>query len=279
MKKILKKFEFTVLFYRSMKQFHQIWINTQNQIKNEKIQVKILKDREKFIDDYLIKNSVRKLQIGSGTNQLAGWLNTDIEPATSETIFLDATLPMPFPDQSFNYVFCEHMIEHLHYQDGLSMLSEIYRVMKPNGRVRVSTPNMLNIIGLFSEQKTLEQRQYIRWSSCDLLGLYSESKSHLQIHKKEWDIDFHHFNDNYPDIENDSVSFIVNNFFRSYGHLFLYDPQTLTKLLSSVGFNSVTRMKPGQSNDPMLQNLELHGNLIGTAINEFETMVFEACKQ
>ena len=75
------------------------------------------------INHYLASHDVRKLQIGSGKNFLDGWLNSDINPGR-ESVFLDATKRFPLPDSSFDYVFCEHLIEHLEYREGVRMLRE-----------------------------------------------------------------------------------------------------------------------------------------------------------
>ena len=41
---------------------------------------------ERSIRDYLKFYQVRKLQLGAGGNDPAGWLNTDIEPASKKSI-------------------------------------------------------------------------------------------------------------------------------------------------------------------------------------------------
>ena len=66
---------------------------------------------------------VRKLQLGAGGNNVPGWLNTDIDVGSNQA-YVDATKPFPFSDGSINYVFSEHVIEHLTYEQGLGMLKE-----------------------------------------------------------------------------------------------------------------------------------------------------------
>ncbi|HTB62367.1 MAG TPA: class I SAM-dependent methyltransferase [Opitutales bacterium] len=51
--------------------------------------------------------------------------------------------PLPYPDATFDLVTCTEVIEHLeHYR---FTLREIYRVLKPGGRLVVTTPNILNM--------------------------------------------------------------------------------------------------------------------------------------
>lgn len=53
------------------------------------------------------------------------------------------TEPLPFADASFDLVTCTEVVEHLeHYRE---TLREIYRVLKPAGRLVVTTPNILNL--------------------------------------------------------------------------------------------------------------------------------------
>jgi methyltransferase family protein len=41
-----------------------------------------------------------------------------------DILHLDATKPFGLPDNSFDFVFSEHMIEHISYIDAMSMLRE-----------------------------------------------------------------------------------------------------------------------------------------------------------
>ena len=82
--------------------------------------------RDGDIREYLDHHPVRKLQIGAGYNMLDGWLNADFNPHTRQPgqLYLNATRRFPFPDASFDYNYSEHMIEHIWWDDGQTMLSE-----------------------------------------------------------------------------------------------------------------------------------------------------------
>ena len=63
------------------------------------------------------------------------------------------------------------------------------------------------------------------------------------------------------------------------GHKFLYDFQTLSDTMNSVGFLECKEYKVNDSNDPSLQNIEMHGIVIDNVeMNEFESLVIEAVK-
>lgn len=58
----------------------------------------------------------------------------------------DATVHFPLADASFDWIFCEHLIEHLQPTGALSMLREFQRLLRPGGVIRISTPDL----GLFA---------------------------------------------------------------------------------------------------------------------------------
>jgi SAM-dependent methyltransferase len=95
-----------------------------------------------IIDDYLSHHRMVKLQLGSGLRLLRGWLNTDCSLCFKSDCFLDATKLFPFRDQTFNFIFSEHLIEHLNYEQGVGMLKECYRVLKRGGSVRIACPDL-----------------------------------------------------------------------------------------------------------------------------------------
>src|SRR4029077_5620780 len=82
----------------------------------------------RLIHQYMKANSIRKLQIGSGNRRIAGWIKCDIDPMR-EPIVLDAARPFPFETSTFDYIYCEHVIEHMAFDAGQSMLKECDRVL------------------------------------------------------------------------------------------------------------------------------------------------------
>lgn len=202
------------------------------------------------IDAYLRSHTPGKLQIGSGPHLLPGWLNTDYEPVSDESVFMDATRTFPLPDQAFTHVFSEHMIEHISYEQGLFMLRESFRVLKPGGKIRLATPNLKNIIDLSGPEKSEVQKRYLDWAMT-------------------------HF---WPNIASRNACFVINNFMRNWGHLFVYDAPTLRFSLEQAGFADVREYPPGTSEEPAFLGLECHGKQIGEENNQFETMVLEAMR-
>ncbi|MEW6303167.1 MAG: methyltransferase domain-containing protein [Verrucomicrobiota bacterium] len=205
---------------------------------------------EPLIARYLAEHTERKLHIGAGPHHLAGWLNTDFYPTSRGMAFLDATKPFPLPGNAFDCAFSEHMIEHITFDDGQHMLREIFRVLKPGGKVRIATPNLQSLVELFTPQKTEAQRRYVDYT-------INQYFPHVKVHNE---------------------CFVLNNFMRNWDHQFVYDPPTLQVALERVGFKDVQQHPIGESPDGRLRGLESHGKQIGDEWNRFETMALEARK-
>ncbi|HEY7419367.1 MAG TPA: methyltransferase domain-containing protein [Ktedonobacteraceae bacterium] len=199
------------------------------------------------IASYLESHTVRKLQLGTGTNVLDSWFNTDISP-TNEVFFLDSTKPFPFQDATFHYIFSEHHIEHLSYQQGLFTLRECYRVLLPGGKIRIATPNLAVLLHLYTTTPDALQQQYMRFITDTFL----------------------------PEIHRVHPAFVINNAFYNWGHRFLYDRATLQSAMEEAGFVDITDAVPGESDDEQLCGIEKHGEFIGhEELNRFETQILE----
>lgn len=80
------------------------------------------------------------LHVGCGRKRLEGWINVDLQTLPEVDHALDVTRGLPFSD--VRYVFAEHFLEHLAVEDALGFLVEAYRVLAPDGWIRLSTPNL-----------------------------------------------------------------------------------------------------------------------------------------
>lgn len=207
-----------------------------------------------LISNYLKTHAVKKLQLGAGgVKGFDDWLNTDIEPHAGEA-YLDVTKPFPIPDGVLSYVFSEQLFEHISYRDGLAMLRECHRTLKPGGRIRITTPNIERLIQLFQENKTDVMRTYINET---IGGGYWEEPLPQTISPE---------------------CVILNYEMRSFGHQFIYDPKTLRESLERTGFQAVKEFAPGESDDPQLAGLDIRHRAAVHVRNDYETMVFEAIR-
>ncbi len=69
--------------------------------------------------------------------------------------YYDIRKPLPYPDNTFDAVFALHIIEHLTPSEGEKFVGQIFRVLKPGGMVRISTPDLEDIVRAYLER--LEQ--------------------------------------------------------------------------------------------------------------------------
>jgi len=86
------------------------------------------------------KHRVEKLHIGSGPLVRAGWTNVDLEQHPGVEFVLDVREGLPFTDVS--YIYAEHFLEHLTHDEGLRFLKECRAALRPDGAIRLSTPNL-----------------------------------------------------------------------------------------------------------------------------------------
>ena len=242
MKELLKKIPFTTYIVRSIRKFRGI---TPDDLKIEYY----AKKRDADIQNYLKSEGNKYLQIGCQNHPMKGWLNADINPMHDEVILMDATKRFPLPDNTFDTVFSEHMIEHIGFPEGQFMVNECYRIMKPGAVIRLSTPDIKFLIELYREPKTEIQQQYIDFSK-------------------------RYFGDNRPMID----TIVINNFFRDWGHQFIHDFKTLEYILKQAGFKNIIQCEVYKSEHSVFQNLEKHALELGEEFNLLESIVVEATK-
>ena len=196
------------------------------------------------------ETAVKKLQLGCGGNYLIhrGWLDTDFNPLAQHVLRLDASQPFPFPDNSFDYVYSEHMIEHLPYAGGVNMLLESFRVMKPGARIRITCPDIQFLIDMYNGKPGIHQ-EYSEWSCKEVTPWAPFS---------------------------DPV-FTINNYVRAWDHQFIYSKTVLARTMSMAGFVDIAEYDIEQSDDPELCNLEIPSRM-RPGFLQLESMTLEAIK-
>ncbi len=201
------------------------------------------------IAGYLAQTNTPRVVLGPGEHFYPGWLHLDLCPHDERYIPFDAREALLMPSASMETVFSEHMIEHISYDQGLFLAQEIFRVLKPGGRVRLATPDLARTCSLAADALNETQRNYVDFINQSFGGDY-----------------------------NNRASFPINNMFFTYSHAFVYDEITLRELLERAGFTAVTRQMPRSSPNAELNNLEMHHLLGHPWVEDFQTLVLEAQK-
>ena len=182
-----------------------------------------------------------KLHLGAYNCPVEGWINTDISrqiflarmplaPVLAGRIglitqaqaadhqrgvwrkvpYLNLARPFPFKDNTVDYVFSSHVLEHLPRPVAENFARECYRVLKPEGVTRVAVPDL------------------------DLI-----------VHKYD------------PDNPDATVQSIFELGHRGKDrHWWMYNKRSLTDLLLSSGFTTVSVMRYREGRCPDLELLD-----------------------
>lgn len=166
------------------------------------------------------------LNVGCGTDYKKGWINIDNNSDNNiEKLDLNWDLrnPLPFPDNSVDYIFNEHFMEHLTVEEGIQANRDFLRVLKKGGVLRIAMPDL---------EKTVEEYTNKNWRKQTV-------------------------------IKNQSLDFVktraelMNMAFRWWGHQWLYDWEELRRRLEEAGATHITRAKHGVSKHEPLNGLEI----------------------
>jgi SAM-dependent methyltransferase len=85
----------------------------------------------------------RILDIGCGTNKVAGAIGMDVNPRTAADVIHDLDeLPYPFAADSFDEVIGRHVIEHV--KDPMAVMCELHRITRAGGIVKLVAPHWTN---------------------------------------------------------------------------------------------------------------------------------------
>ena len=109
----------------------------------------------KLVQDYVhdVPKSWTMLDAGCGEGVLTEQLRKDGYNITgldlnyaSDIVIQGDITKMPFPDNHFDMVLCLDTIEHLHYSDQEKAIEELNRVLKQDGILVISIPNLAHFL-------------------------------------------------------------------------------------------------------------------------------------
>ncbi len=155
-----------------------------------------------------------RLHLGCSDIYLPDWLNLDLaDPRHRLDLCWDLRRGIPFPDGRAEAAFAEHLFEHIGFDGGLALMKECFRVLKPEGVLRITVPDLERYVRSYLGDDPL------------LDDCYAGRPTRAMAFEEVF---FHH------------------------GHRAVYDYPTLALMLRSVGFVEVERSSFGQSRlDPV----------------------------
>lgn len=112
----------------------------------------ILKNKKRIEDNLgMPLEKAKKLNLCCGFDYKEGWVNADHKLAVNrKDIEVDLeNLPLPFEDNTFDYIFSAHTLEHIN-REIMGVFVELWRVLKPNGILEIRVPHFSHTSALAS---------------------------------------------------------------------------------------------------------------------------------
>jgi SAM-dependent methyltransferase len=85
----------------------------------------------------------RVLDVGCGQNKFPGAIGIDANPRSHADVIDDlGVFPSPVADNEFVDIVSSHVLEHV--PDGIGFVTELHRITKPGGKLKILTPHYSN---------------------------------------------------------------------------------------------------------------------------------------
>jgi len=179
---------------------------------------------------------VIKLHFGCGSHKLSGWQNLDLP-------HVDVTKRLKFADNTADFIFHEHLLEHLDEVDGFNFLKECYRILKLGGKMRVSCPSIDGFIWVYQNWENLPDTEWKLNRHCNDKNKFINYATFCETtgyRGKRLDVD-------------GNVQVISRN---HMWHKNLEDRDSIKGKLLKIGFKKVTIVNQHESGDSELRGLE-----------------------
>lgn len=89
---------------------------------------------------------MKLLNLGCGSKYHKDWVNVDFVSNDKGVLAYDLLQGIPYKDNTFDVVYHSHIIEHFPKENVNDFIKECYRVLKPDGIIRIATPNLEEIV-------------------------------------------------------------------------------------------------------------------------------------
>ena len=86
--------------------------------------------------------AVRRLNWGCNTDTPSGWINSDMKEGPGIDISCDIRQGLPIEPDSLDYAVSIHALPEVPYTDLVPVLTELRRVLKPGGVLRLALPDL-----------------------------------------------------------------------------------------------------------------------------------------
>lgn len=178
-----------------------------------------------------------RVNLGCGSDIKDGWVNLDlcldgtISSRDPKALFInyDIRLGLPIAENSCDMIYSSHFFEHLDYPQGVKLMRDCYRMLRPGGTFRFCLPNF---------KRAFEA--YVNRDQEFLNGL-------LEMQWPDQSVDIRRV---LPEVElgTESIADYVNYVvYQSGEHKCIYDEEKVIKLLRHIGFSQAAEssFEPG----------------------------------
>lgn len=199
---------------------------------------------------------MKYLHIGCGARLYSGWTNIDNSPTVLMAIIAKkiiffipflfkkinkdsffyhllqsdiqygSALNLRFEEESVNFIYSSHMLEHLYYEDAVAFLKQAHNILKFQGKIRLAVPDLDHYIKLYDVKNDPE---------CVLSDALLMPKKRPLLWQR-----------------------IKYLFLGSRGHNWMYNKDTIVNLLVSSGFCNVKIVPAGQTSFSDVLGLDLN---------------------
>ncbi len=134
------------------------------------------------------------LDLGVGLNYFDTWINADFyrlprlifwkkhKERQKIDLELDLRYPLPFSDNIVDGIYSGHTLEHLSPSDAKTLLSEIFRVLRPGCWLRVNVPDLEKYVNFYCKKKS--HKEFLQFvTGCEAIHSLTQKWGH----KSCWD--------------------------------------------------------------------------------------------
>jgi SAM-dependent methyltransferase len=98
--------------------------------------------RGKDVKELTGELAIKRLNWGCGSRGEPGWINSDQKDGPGIDISCDIRNGLPLESGSIDYIVSIHALPEVPYPDLVPVLQQLRRVLKPNGVLRLSLPDL-----------------------------------------------------------------------------------------------------------------------------------------
>jgi len=173
------------------------------------------------------------VNIGCGPNTNNELVCVDYHWYRGVDLCWDITKPLPWKDATLKGIFSEHCLEHITFADCAFVLKACRRMLMPGGTIRIVVPDGELYLDLYRRVRTGENVRFPYQTPAEVTAIMC-----------------------------------VNRIFREFTHIFIYDEETMSLMLSRAGFVNIRRESYMKGRDAKL--------LLDTEMRAVESLYIEA---